>query len=54
MALVVSERETLIGACRLFGTDAPTSLRTLCGHTKVAAAPPAGANHTVAEAFADR
>lgn len=43
-----------IGACTLFGSSTPSDVQTLCRHTKVTSRPAAGANHLVAEAFADR
>lgn len=42
------------GGCTFFGSDTPTDVRTLCNHPRVTGASPAGANHLVAEAFADR
>ncbi len=43
-----------IGACTLFGSSTPADVQTLCRHGQVTARPAAGANHLVAEAFADR
>ncbi|GIH07954.1 hypothetical protein Rhe02_60210 [Rhizocola hellebori] len=42
------------GACRLFGANTPAEVQTLCRHGQVTGRPAAGANHLVAEAFADR
>jgi hypothetical protein len=42
------------GACKLFGSSTPADVQTLCRHSRVLGVPPAGANHLVAEAFADR
>lgn len=41
------------GAARLFGSDTPADVLTLCQHPDVTGYPAAGANHLVAEAFAD-
>jgi hypothetical protein len=40
-------------AQRLFGADTPTDVITLLGHSDVRSSPAAGANHLVAESFAD-
>jgi hypothetical protein len=42
------------GACKLFGANTPADVQTLCRHASVTGRPAAGANHLVAEAFADR
>lgn len=41
------------GACRLFGSDTPSPVNSLCGHEAVTGHSAVGANHMVAEAFAD-
>lgn len=41
------------GACKLFGHDTPADVLSLCGHEEVTGFAAAGANHLVAEAFAD-
>jgi len=41
------------GACRLFGDDTPADVISLCAHPEVTGFAAAGANHLVAEAFAD-
>jgi hypothetical protein len=43
-----------IGACTLFKSNTPAEVQTLCRHGQVTGRPAAGANHLVAEAFADR
>ncbi len=43
-----------LGACKLFGDDTPTDVLTLCSHEEVTGFAAAGANHLVAEAFADQ
>ena len=42
------------GACTLFGANTPADVQTLCRHAQVTGFAAAGANHLVAEAFADR
>lgn len=41
------------GACKLFDNDTPADVLTLCSHEEVMEFAAAGANHLVAEAFAD-
>ena len=41
------------GARKLFGAATPADVVTLCNRPEVSGYPPAGANHTVAEQFAD-
>ncbi len=41
------------GACTLFGASTPADVQTLCRHAQVTGRPAAGANHLVAEVFAD-
>jgi hypothetical protein len=42
------------GACTLFGAGTPADVQALCRHPRVTGLAAAGANHLVAEAFADR
>jgi hypothetical protein len=48
-----SLKQAWFGARKLFGSDTPADVVTLCEHTEVTSYPAAGANHLVAEAFAD-
>ena len=48
-----SLKQAWFGARVLFGDDTPADVLTLCGHDEVTSYPAAGANHLVAEAFAD-
>jgi hypothetical protein len=41
------------GAKILFGSDTPAEVTSLCNHPDVKTYPAAGANHLVAEPFAD-
>ena len=46
-------KQAWLGACRFFGDETPASVVTLCAHPDVLSYSPAGANHLVAERFAD-
>jgi hypothetical protein len=46
-------KQAWLGACRFFGEETPPSVVTLCAHPDVLSYSPAGANHLVAERFAD-
>jgi hypothetical protein len=48
-----SLNQAWFGARALFEGDTPADVLTLCDHPDVTSYPPAGANHLVAEAFAD-
>ncbi len=46
-------RQGWLGACKIFGSDTPPDVLTLCGRDEVTGFAPAGANHLVAEPFVD-
>ena len=45
--------QSWFGARKLFGADTPGVVETLCDRDEVETYPAAGANHLIAEAFAD-